>query len=82
MIDPTNRISRLLQEARDPEVGVIVMDFVLGFGAHEDPVGVMLEAIKEAQATARKPITVRWKFSAMCSEPTRTHRPWHSSVSF
>lgn len=53
MIDPTNRISRLLQEARDPEVGVIVMDFVLGFGAHEDPVGVMLEAIKEAQATAK-----------------------------
>ena len=53
MIDPTNRISRLLQEARDPEVGVIVMDFVLGFGAHEDPVGVMIEAIKEAQAIAK-----------------------------
>ncbi len=53
MIDPTNRISRLLQEARDPEVGVIVMDFVLGFGSHEDPVGVMIEAIKEAQAIAR-----------------------------
>jgi hypothetical protein len=53
MIDPTNRISRLLQEARDPEVGVIVMDFVLGFGAHEDPVGVMIDAIKEAQAIAK-----------------------------
>lgn len=52
MIDPTNRISRLLQEARDPEVGVIVMDFVLGFGSHEDPVGVMLDAIKEAKAIA------------------------------
>jgi len=53
MIDPTNRISRLLQEARDPEVGVIVMDFVLGFGAHEDPVVVMIDAIKEAQAIAK-----------------------------
>ena len=53
MIDPTNRISRLLQEARDPEVGVIVMDFVLGFGSHDDPVGVMLDAIKEAQAIAK-----------------------------
>lgn len=52
MIDPTNRISRLLQEARDPEVGVIVMDFVLGFGSHEDPVGVMLDAIVEAKAIA------------------------------
>lgn len=29
MIDPTNRISRLIEEARDPEVAVIVMDFVL-----------------------------------------------------
>lgn len=36
MIDPTNRISRLIEEARDPEVAVIVMDFVLGFGSHED----------------------------------------------
>ncbi|QGN37040.1 acyl-CoA synthetase FdrA [Klebsiella oxytoca] len=52
MIDPTNRISRLLQEARDPDVGVIVMDFVLGFGSHQDPAGVMLEAIKEAKAIA------------------------------
>lgn len=52
MIDPTNRLSRLLQEARDPEVGVIVMDFVLGFGSHEDPVGVMIDTIKEAKAIA------------------------------
>ena len=46
-------LDKLLQEARDPEVGVIVMDFVLGFGAHEDPVGVMIDAIKEAQAIAK-----------------------------
>ena len=53
MIDPTNRISRLLQEARDPEVGVVVMDFVLGFGSHEDPVGSTIDAIKEAKAIAK-----------------------------
>lgn len=54
MIDPTNRIGRLLQEAKDPEVGVIAMDFVLGFGSHEDPVGVMIDAIKEAKAIAQR----------------------------
>lgn len=54
MIDPTNRISRLLQEARDPQVGVIAMDFVLGYGSHENPVGVMLDAIKEAKAIAAR----------------------------
>ncbi|EIW8196775.1 hypothetical protein U7Q73_001564 [Escherichia coli] len=47
-----NRISRLIEEARDPEVAVIVMDFVLGFGSHEDPVGSTIETIKEAKAIA------------------------------
>ncbi|MFC7288078.1 acyl-CoA synthetase FdrA [Herminiimonas glaciei] len=52
MIDPSNRIERLLQEARDPEVGVITMDFILGYGSHADPVGVMLDAIHEAKSIA------------------------------
>ncbi|MCR8846378.1 acyl-CoA synthetase FdrA [Paenibacillus sp. SC116] len=54
MIDPSNRIARLMQEAKDPSVGVIVMDFILGFGSHEDPVGVMLPAIIEAKQLAEK----------------------------
>ncbi|ENV9332139.1 acyl-CoA synthetase FdrA [Klebsiella aerogenes] len=61
MIDPTNRIGRLLQEARDPEVAVIVMDFVLGFGSHEDPVGSTISAIEEAKAIAAadgRPLTI------------------------
>src|SRR5699024_12543700 len=48
----TNRSSRLIEEARDPEVAVIVMDFVLGLGSHEDPVGSTIETIKEAKAIA------------------------------
>ena len=52
MIDPSSRIARFRQEAKDPEVGVLVLDFVLGFGAHADPVGVMLPAIVEAKASA------------------------------
>jgi FdrA protein len=54
MIDPSTRIARFLQEANDPSVGVIVMDFVLGYGSHEDPVGVMLPAIIEAKDLAEK----------------------------
>lgn len=52
MIDPTLRLQRLVQEADDPTVGVIAMDFILGFGAHEDPVGVTIPAIQEAKAKA------------------------------
>ncbi|WGY04214.1 acyl-CoA synthetase FdrA [Nocardioides sp. QY071] len=52
MIDPSLRLQRLVQEADDPEVGVIAMDFILGFGSHEDPVGVTIPAIEEAKAKA------------------------------
>lgn len=52
MIDPTMRLQRLAQEANDPEVGVIAMDFIVGFGSHEDPVGVTIPAIAEAKAKA------------------------------
>lgn len=54
MIDPSTRLERFIQEAKDPEVGVIVMDFVLGYGAHEDPVGAMLPAIIEAKQNAEQ----------------------------
>lgn len=54
MIDPTTRIDRFMKEAADPEVAVIVLDFVLGYGSHEDPAGVMVPAIKEAKDNAKK----------------------------
>ena len=52
MIDPSLRLQRLVQEADDPEVAVIAMDFIVGFGSHEDPVGVTIPAITEAKAKA------------------------------
>lgn len=54
MIDPSLRIERLLREGRDPSVAVIVMDFILGYGAHQDPVGVTLPAILECKALAER----------------------------
>ncbi len=54
MIDPSTRLARFAQEAKDPSVGVIVMDFVLGFGAHEDPAGAFLPAIIEAKQLAEE----------------------------
>jgi FdrA protein len=30
----------------DPEVGLILVDLVLGFGAHENPAGVLLRVVK------------------------------------
>lgn len=49
MLDPTLRNKRLLQEAADPSVGVILLDLVLGYGAHDDPAGALAAAIAEAR---------------------------------
>lgn len=54
MIDPSLRIERLLQEARDPSVAVILLDVVLGYGSHEDPAGVLAPAIRESKSAAAR----------------------------
>jgi succinyl-CoA synthetase alpha subunit len=54
MIDNDLRIRRLLQEARDPEVAVIMLDVVIGYGAHPDPAAELGQAVEEAQKLARE----------------------------
>lgn len=54
MIEPSLRNSRLLQEAADPETAVLLLDFELGYGSHEDPVGETFETIKKAQKLAKE----------------------------
>jgi FdrA protein len=49
MIEPTIRLERILQEARDPQVGVLLLDFELGYGSHADPTGTHLDALKAFQ---------------------------------
>jgi len=48
MMDNDLRIRRLHQEAGDPEVAVILLDVVLGYGAHPDPAGELAPAIAQA----------------------------------
>ena len=52
MIDPAARIERLLKEAADPSVRVIVLDVVIGWGAHADPAGELAPAIVKARKVA------------------------------
>ena len=47
MIDNDLRIRRLRQEAADPEVGLILLDVVLGQGAHPDPASELAPVIAE-----------------------------------
>ncbi len=52
MIDPGPRCKRLVQAARDPDVGILLLDVVLGYGAHPDPASQLAPAILEAQRLA------------------------------
>jgi FdrA protein len=54
MIDNDLRIRRLLQEAHDPHVAVIMLDVVLGYGAHPDPASELAPAVRKAVELARE----------------------------
>jgi FdrA protein len=54
MIDPSLRSARIIQEAKDDSVAVILLDVVLGYGSHRDPAGITVAAIKEARSIAAK----------------------------
>jgi len=61
MIDNTVRIRRLQEEARDPSVGVILLDLVLGYGAHPDPaseLGPVIREVREAAQADGHPLAV------------------------
>ena len=54
MIDFTLRNQRIIAEAQDPEVAVVLLDFVLGYGANMQPLADAMPAISAAFAAARK----------------------------
>lgn len=53
MIEPSLRNGKIAEQGDDPEVGVILLDFELGYGSHGDPAGETVPAIREARARAR-----------------------------
>ena len=54
MMDNELRIRRLLEEAKDPSVAVILLDVVIGFGSHPDPSSELAPAIVKAKALAKE----------------------------
>lgn len=53
MIDPTIRLDRIIDACKEPQTGVVLLDFELGFGSHDDPVGATIETIKEGMKLAK-----------------------------
>lgn len=53
MIDPSLRNQRILQEAQDPSVAVLLLDLVIGYGAHENPAAQLAQTIVNAREITR-----------------------------
>jgi len=52
MIDAAQRAKRIAVEAEDPDVAVLLLDFILGFNSSKDPAGDLADAITSARRTA------------------------------
>jgi succinyl-CoA synthetase alpha subunit len=61
MIDFRLRNERITEAAKDPATAVILLDVVLGYGAHPDPAGALVPAIEgalKAAATAKRRLAI------------------------
>jgi FdrA protein len=52
MIDQRSRLERIGAEAADPGTAVLLLDVVLGHGAHPDPASELAPALADAVRTA------------------------------
>jgi len=57
MIEPELRNEHIRKALADPAIGVLLFDVVLGFGAHADPAGVLLEGLKGSRKIAIASVT-------------------------
>lgn len=60
MIDPSTRDEMLRNTLRDPSVGAVLLDVVIGYGAHSNPAGniaAVLNSVPERRATVIASVT-------------------------
>lgn len=53
MMDPSLRVDAIYNAANDESVAVLLVDVVLGYGAHPDPVGAMRDALVAVKERSR-----------------------------
>ena len=60
MIDPEARIEHLQVEGARPDVAVVLLDVVLGYGAHDDPAGRLAPICADIRARGAGPAVVAY----------------------
>jgi FdrA protein len=77
MIDPTPRNERIQREAADPATACLLLDVVLGYGAHPDPAGALAPVLAESRAQAEaagRPLPVVVSLCGTEGDPQRFSR--------
>jgi FdrA protein len=77
MIDQRTRIDRIAVEATDPAVSVLLLDVVLGHGAHPDPASELapaLAAVRQQAADAGRDFAVVVSLCATVDDPQDSRR--------
>jgi FdrA protein len=69
MIDLSLRVSVLEQQALDPSVGVLLLDVVLGYGAHPDPAVELAPALERALGARRGELTAVVSLCGTAADP-------------
>jgi FdrA protein len=69
MIDPSLRNERFRREAADPATGVVLLDVVLGYGAHPDPAGELAPLVRDALAERAGPLSVVVSLCGAAGDP-------------
>ena len=69
MIDQGLRNERFRREAADPETGVVLLDVVLGYGAHPDPAGELAPLVERALAARPGGLSVVVSLCGAASDP-------------
>lgn len=69
MIDPTTRSIEIEKLAAMPDVGVLLLDVVLGYGACADPAGAVVEAVEKVRAARSAPLVTIATMTGTYADP-------------
>jgi FdrA protein len=78
MIDPSLRNERALHDCLDTGVGVVVVDVVLGRGAHDDPAGQLAPPLRKALEARGGSLTIVALLCGSQADPQDLGRQWRA----
>jgi FdrA protein len=74
MVDQTVRCNLIRAAGSDPGVGIVLLDLVLGDGAHPDPAPEIVEAVNDARRRRTTPLVVVCSVCGTTADPQGLHR--------